>query len=140
MKIRILQQKKILGAVQKLPAKQHSQSSPIWVKMISLRTHKPEMPAHFFHLIFQLWVVCYRLWQLILLLEQRQSCMSVNFASFFVFDSKYHLSLTNMQSNRCSVVYASRLILSAFHSIFLEQAPTYFYSVFAIKCKVSFFW
>ena len=26
---------------------------------ISLRTHKPEMPAHFCHLIFQLWVVCF---------------------------------------------------------------------------------
>ena len=58
--------------------------------------------------------------------------MSVNFASFFVFDSKYHLSLTNMQSNRCSVVYASfkKLstpnILSTLHSnfslIFLIQA------------------
>ena len=33
MKIKILKRKKILGAVQKLPAKQHSQSSPIWVKM-----------------------------------------------------------------------------------------------------------
>ena len=26
--------------------------------MVSLRTHKPEMPAHFCHLIFQLYVVC----------------------------------------------------------------------------------
>ena len=33
MKIKILKRKKILGAVQKLPAKQHSQFSPIWVKM-----------------------------------------------------------------------------------------------------------
>ena len=31
----------------------------IFFCMISLRTHKPEMPAHFCHLIFQLWVVCF---------------------------------------------------------------------------------
>ena len=76
-----------MGAIQKLPANQHSQSSLIWVKMgqidcaihqvtstrshdffhifkifsliISIRTHKPEMPAHFCHLIFQLQVVCF---------------------------------------------------------------------------------
>ena len=82
-----MKQKKIMGAVQKQPAKQHSQSSPIWVKMgwigcanqqvtskqppmiffifsgyffcmTSLRTHKPEMPEHFCHLIIQLQVVC----------------------------------------------------------------------------------
>ena len=33
MKIRILKRKKILGAIQDLPAKQHSQSSPILVEM-----------------------------------------------------------------------------------------------------------
>ena len=33
MKIKILKVKEILGAVLKLPAKYHSQSSPIWVKM-----------------------------------------------------------------------------------------------------------
>ena len=30
--------------------------------MISLRTHKPEMPAHFCHLIFQLYV-CSVIWE-----------------------------------------------------------------------------
>ena len=33
MKIKILKQKKILGALQKLPAKQHSQSSPFPLKL-----------------------------------------------------------------------------------------------------------
>ena len=89
-KLKKQKQKKIMRAVQKLPAKQHSQSSPIWVKMgwivyaiylagnfqtapnilfissgqifsmISSRTHKPEMPANFCHLIFQLQAVCIR--------------------------------------------------------------------------------
>ena len=88
MKIKIFKQKKILRAVQKLPAKQHSQSSPIWVKMgwiacatIQQVTSK-RLPQFFFsyfqdfflndfiknpqtrnghaffHLIFQLQVVC----------------------------------------------------------------------------------
>ena len=75
-----------MGAVQKLPAKQHSQSSPIWVKigwigcavqhatskwltgffcfnisflffLLSMKSLRPK-PAHFCHLIFQLQVVC----------------------------------------------------------------------------------
>ena len=33
IKIKILKRKNILGAVSKLPAKKHSQSSPIWVKI-----------------------------------------------------------------------------------------------------------
>ena len=33
LKLKDENEKKILGAVKKLPAKQHSQSSPIWVKM-----------------------------------------------------------------------------------------------------------
>jgi hypothetical protein len=32
-KIKKLKEKKIVGAFLKLPAKKHSQSSPIWVKM-----------------------------------------------------------------------------------------------------------
>ena len=32
--------------------------SGYFLRMISLRTHKPEMPVHFCHLIFQLQVVC----------------------------------------------------------------------------------